>query len=269
MRREELAHKLSKNNVLFSNNYVGGKKIMVDLHWHDAFEILYVRSGVAEQQINVDRFTIMAGDVVIIRTGDVHMTESISEDGCDIDYVQFTSNLLPDSEKILNEISSKVIHYQDDNIRDIFNGLRQVKNKEPGKEFLQVGLIYMLCGVIVNAGDLKKKNYPSFIDEMCNYIEENFDTRLETVASYFNYSMEHISRVFRKELGVSYRDYCHEVKMKKAIHFLSDADIGIKEISMRLGYSDENSFIRTFKKTYGITPNVFRRKQYICSDLSF
>ncbi len=265
MRREDLTHRLNRNHVWFSNNCVGGKRLMADLHWHDAFEILYVRSGIAEQQINVDRFTIIAGDVVIIRAGDLHLTESISENGCDIDYVQFTSDLLPDFEQILNNISSKVIHYED-KIRDIFNGLGQTKDsKEPGKEFLQGGLIYMLCGIIVNTGDFKQKHYPSVLNKICKYIEESSDIRLETVSSYFNYSMEHISRIFRRELGVSYRDYCNRVKMKKATSLLSNTDISTTEIALTLGYSNESSFIRAFKRMYGITPNVFRHKQHVLS----
>lgn len=267
MRQEDLKQNLKRNKVWFSNNRVSEKKLMIDLHWHDAFEVLYVRSGIAKQQINADTFVIVPGDIVIIRARDVHLTECISESGCDIDYVQFAPDILPDFKQVTTDISSKILRCgdnEDNKIRDIFDALRQAKDsKERGKEFSLVGLIYLLCGIIVNVIDYKQKKHPSIIDRICKYIEENDDIRLESVASYFNYSKEHISRSFHKELGISYRDYCNGIKMKKATILLSSENISTKEISAMLGYSDDSSFIRAFKKKYGITPSVFRHKKYI------
>ncbi|MBQ6706008.1 MAG: helix-turn-helix transcriptional regulator [Clostridia bacterium] len=266
MHREDLEQNLKRNKVWFSNNCVREKKPMVDLHWHDAFEALYVRSGMAKQQINVDSFVIAPGDVVIIRARDAHSTECISEGGCDIDYVQFTADILPDFKQATNAISSKILRCSDNKIRDIFDTLRQAKDsQEYGRELISVGLIYLLCGNIVNMIDYKQKSYPSVIDKICKYIEGSDDIRLESVASHFNYSKEHVSRVFHKELGISYRDYCNEIKMKKATVLLSGDFISIKEIAWMTGYSDESSFVRAFKRKYGITPDAFRRRKYTLS----
>ncbi len=265
MHREDLGEKLKRNKVWFSNNCVSEKKLMVDLHWHDAFEVLYVRSGIAKQQINVDTFVIVPGDVVIIRARDVHLTECVSEGGCDIDYVQFTSDILPDYKQVINAISSKILR-ADDKICDIFDALRQAKDSnERGKELTLKGLIYLLCGNIVNIVDYRPKSHPSIIDQIRKYIEESDDIKLASVAACFNYSKEHLSRTFHKELGISYRDYCNGIKMKRATILLSGEDISTKEIALMLGYGDESSFIRAFKRKYGITPNVFRRKKYILS----
>ena len=266
MHREDLRQNLKRNKVWFSNNCVEGKKLMVDLHWHDAFEVLYVRRGIARQQINVDTFVIVPGDVVIIRAGDVHLSECISESGCDIDYVQFTSDILPDLEQRIGMISSRVIRCADSKISDVFDNLRRTKDsREQGKEFFLVGFIYMLCGILVNVSRVEQKSYSLLIDKVCQYLEENTDIRLETVSSHFNYSMEHVSRSFHKELGISYREYCSAVKMKKAARLLRNEDISTREIALTLGYSDESSFIRAFKRSYGITPKAFRRKRFVLS----
>lgn len=266
MHRKELEQNLRINKVWFSNNRVSEKKVMVDLHWHDAFEVLYVRSGIAKQQINVDTFTVVPGDIVIIRARDVHLTECISESGCDIDYVQFTSDILPDVKQVINAISSTILRCRDNKICDIFDTLRQAKDSnERGKELTLVGLIYLLCGNIVNNIDYNPQSHPSIVDGICKHIEKSDDIRLESVAAYFNYSKEHISRVFHKELGISYRDYCNGIKMKKATILLSRENISTKEIALMVGYGDESSFIRAFKRKYGITPNAFKHKKYILS----
>ena len=90
------------------------------------------------------------------------------------------------------------------------------------------------------------------------YTKEETDIRLENVAAYFNYSPEHLSRKFHREMGISYRDWCNRILMDRAVYLLKSEDNTIAFIAESLGYSDESSFTRAFKRMYGITPSTYR-----------
>lgn len=265
MYRENLENKLSKNKVRYSCTHKN--KIKVNLHWHEAYEVLYVRSGNAEQRINTATFRIAAGDVVVIKSGDVHSTYTCNNDLCDIDYIQFKPDILTDSETVLASLSSGVIHPDNKSIARLFDGLREIKNCESlGGELMSVGYIYALCGMLVNTVNKENREYPSIVMDICRYIESNSDVRLEAVASHFGYSAEHLSRLFHREMGSTYREFCTGVKMRKAIGYLNENKSSLSEIAVSLGYADESSFIRAFKRIYGITPSAFKRRQRVIGE---
>jgi AraC-like DNA-binding protein len=84
---------------------------------------------------------------------------------------------------------------------------------------------------------------------------------LQQTAARFNYSPEHLSRKFRNEVGISYRSYCEQVRMRRAIALLSDEAADLSVIAETLGYSDSSCFIRAFRQVYGITPGAYRKRR--------
>ena len=94
--REELLFTREPDQQLafFANNttHCG---IMADAHWHDAWEILFIRRGWGHQRINTSEFDFHIGDVIVIRSGDIHSTDALCPQGCDIDVLHFTRRLLP------------------------------------------------------------------------------------------------------------------------------------------------------------------------------
>ncbi len=99
---------------------------------------------------------------------------------------------------------------------------------------------------------------PEKIDE---YIAENIlnAVNLTTIAEHFDYNPFYLSRIFKKEKGVSLLDYLNDLKIKKCIELLSSSDIRIEELARKMGYSSASSFLVFFKKQTKKTPNQFRR----------
>jgi AraC-like DNA-binding protein len=44
-----------------------------------------------------------------------------------------------------------------------------------------------------------------------------------------------------------------------AVKWLAETDMSVKEISERLHYNNSQNFIRSFRKTEGITPGEYRK----------
>jgi len=67
-------------------------------------------------------------------------------------------------------------------------------------------------------------------------------------------------RRFAKTTGYAPLDYIQSLRVEEAKHMLETTDVAIDDIASDVGYEDPNSFRRLFKKTTGITPNMYRRR---------
>ena len=73
-------------------------------------------------------------------------------------------------------------------------------------------------------------------------------------------SDSYFSRLFHKEMGLSFVHYLNAHKVQIAKDILSDDDIiSIRELSDRLGFTDVSYFIRIFKQITGTTPYSYRK----------
>nr|WP_193556135.1 TIM-barrel domain-containing protein [Paenibacillus ginsengarvi] len=79
------------------------------------------------------------------------------------------------------------------------------------------------------------------------------DIPLQTVAELLHVNSSHLSRTFRKELGMPFSAYVLEKKMQRAKRLLLEGE-RIIEVSAALGYKDPSHFIRVFRTYWGITP---------------
>ena len=259
--REEPKPLIKTYRAYFSQNNSQTARSLVASHWHDVYEVLYIRRGYGKQRLNNETGDIRPGDVVIICPGDVHATEALSADGCDVDYVQFSVGLVYNAKENLQMLRSGIVCAENHSIKKIFDVLsRNRQDDRAGKELIATGLIYALCGYLVQTcvGESQTKR-SDVIEAVCAYVEHAEDIRLETVAARFNYSPEHLSRRFHGEMGVSYRNWCDRVRMERAVSLMREECNTVGGVAERLGYSDESSFIRAFKRLYGITPSAYRR----------
>jgi YesN/AraC family two-component response regulator len=95
-------------------------------------------------------------------------------------------------------------------------------------------------------------------------IEENFNEDLtrDTLAESVHMDKYQFSRAFNKRFGKSVRSYINDVRVKKATELLSkNFDLSISDIAILVGYGCIQHFDKTFKKTYGMSPDTYRRNQ--------
>jgi len=94
-----------------------------------------------------------------------------------------------------------------------------------------------------------------------DYIDEHYREKiyLDDMAYRCNISPSYFSRLFKRELGLTYSSYINKVKVKKAKELLEETNLPIINISLDLGYDDCGYFIKIFKKNYGVTPANYRK----------
>lgn len=102
-----------------------------------------------------------------------------------------------------------------------------------------------------------------FIKKSINYIHDNFKQKLplQLVASYVFMNPQYFSRIFKKELGVSYIDYVNKLKIEYACKLLETTDYPAYRISSECGFTDPSYFNRVFVQQMQMTPKAYRRKR--------
>jgi len=123
-------------------------------------------------------------------------------------------------------------------------------------------LIHEFCKVI--ACLLEKKNvtkHKDVIDAVCQYLKEHYDEPdlgVETMAEKVHLTPGYLGKLFRNHAQVSFNEYLKNLRLEKAQDLLVQTDDPVTVISEKVGILNTNYFYALFKKTYGISPAVYR-----------
>ncbi len=79
------------------------------------------------------------------------------------------------------------------------------------------------------------------------------DISLSAVAEHVGVSDAHLSRQFRREMGVSFVDYLTAHRIRTAQELLKHPGVTISQVGRRVGFPNYSYFLRVFKKATGHT----------------
>lgn len=86
------------------------------------------------------------------------------------------------------------------------------------------------------------------------------DLTLEDIAEALDLSYYHCSRLFKKELGVSFSQYLNRIRLEAAARELLHSSQSILKIALNNGFANVKTFHQVFKKEFGVTPNDYRKE---------
>ncbi|MGI2030833.1 response regulator transcription factor [Rhizobium panacihumi] len=100
------------------------------------------------------------------------------------------------------------------------------------------------------------------IETVLHFIERNLakGVTLEDAAEFAHVSPCYLSRLFRKEMNMTFISYLKEQRIERAKDLLQNSDLPITNVSLDLSYADANYFCKAFKKEVGISPSEYRRR---------
>jgi len=119
-----------------------------------------------------------------------------------------------------------------------------------------------------NSEDTKieeKLGMPSFVEESIKYIKENYCEKLtlQQVSSHVFMNPQYFSRIFKKEIGVTYTDYVNNLKILHACKLLETTSYAAYRISSECGFSDQSYFNRVFFNHTKMTPKEYQKKTFM------
>jgi AraC-like DNA-binding protein len=89
---------------------------------------------------------------------------------------------------------------------------------------------------------------------------ELLDLSLADLAPRMNCSPRHLSRLFRQEMGTSFRDKQTEMRLAKACQLLATSNAKVIDVALTSGYQSNSLFSLMFKKHFGISPGKWRQQ---------
>lgn len=112
----------------------------------------------------------------------------------------------------------------------------------------------LLLEKLPNGADLVERTRKAISQRM-----RGGDSSLEGVAAELATSPRTLQRHLR-ELGHSYNALADDVRQGAARLYLEQPDVAISEVAYLLGFSDQSTFNRAFKRWNGVTPKQFRTR---------
>lgn len=111
---------------------------------------------------------------------------------------------------------------------------------------------------------IQKAEEPSedYVTLAKSYIIDHFNAELsiKEIAEFVHLNPEYLTRLFKKETGVTLKDFIIECRISTAKDLLANSSLSISMISSEVGYHNFSYFAYLFKKMEQVTPREYRNK---------
>lgn len=99
------------------------------------------------------------------------------------------------------------------------------------------------------------------IEIMAKWVENNIteNPTLKDMSSYVGYSPFYCSAKFREHMGMTYKQFLAQCRLKAAANDLLSTDDKITDIAFRYGYSSSESLTRAFVTIFKCSPRQYRK----------
>jgi AraC-like DNA-binding protein len=145
------------------------------------------------------------------------------------------------------------------------------KQGEFGSQVLREVLILQLLVYINRAflarqdqGSLSGIEYDETICKLLQYINEHLGEELsaEKLANLFYLSKYYLMRKFKSNTGYTLHNYILHKRLIAANHLIRSGQ-STTMASMSSGFGDYSSFVRAFKKVYGMSPKQYHKENLL------
>ncbi|RED63057.1 response regulator transcription factor [Cohnella lupini] len=111
----------------------------------------------------------------------------------------------------------------------------------------------------------RQRDASAVIAKVQSYILENLQTELtrDGIANSVYRNPAYLSRLFRKETGISLSDYITQLRIDHAKRYLIDTNDKVSNIAEGVGYIHFSYFAKLFKKVTGLSPQEYRKRYQI------
>ena len=255
-------------------------------HSHTCIEMTYILSGTAMHAIQIGdgeikQEPLTVGNYYILDYDSSHIIYQPSADfflvnflfqpsflDASLDKYEPFDNLLKNIFQDIHistlekSVANRIYFDTDKSIRPIFEKAWETYTlKEPGyRNLLQcyASEILILSTKKILPTALSRKHAVVAIRD---YVNEHYmdDISLGTICKERFLNMSYISRKFKEIVGISFETYLQNIRVQNACTLLIETDDSIDSIIEKVGYQDNNSFRRNFKRLLNTTPLKFRQ----------
>lgn len=118
-----------------------------------------------------------------------------------------------------------------------------------------------LAGITVRYSSLSREPR-SVVGRIREFLDNNFGKEItrNDLAELVYLNPDYISRIFKKEMGMTISGYLLRKRVETAKELLENTGMPINVISMQVGYSNFSYFTKVFRENVGVSPNEYRKR---------
>lgn len=260
----------------FSFDFQRGKTC-TSMHWHSCAEVIYNQKGHIDVYFSDKSYRIEDGGLIFIPPGRPHF--------CECDDTNAQRVVLGFTEQLINRDKERDIFllspFFDEavfpfciftkesccKIEKNFDTLCELDRLRPTAypllvqaEILQIYSYLLSIWADLGIFNQTVKQNP-IVSAILNRLQASIDSPPDAVslASEFNISYSYMARLIKENLNTDYTQLTRSLKLDKAKKLLLSTKMSITEIAMECGFCDSSYFIKLFKSSTGMSPNVYRK----------
>ena len=85
--------------------------------------------------------------------------------------------------------------------------------------------------------------------------------RVSDVIEYVGFTRSYFTTIFTKAVGMSPQEYIIKCRLEASCNLLTHTNLSVQAIAAKVGYDDQLTFSKLFKRHYGVSPTKFRNQQ--------
>ena len=251
---------------------------VINKHFHDWIEIVYLIRGDLEFQDNNEVRHLKESEFVVVNPMNIHSTRCVN--GNTAILLQIPTSFL---EQFVPDIRQYVfsVDYDSEDPR-VQTKLHQIGNTlqdlwiayqfhVDGYVFRCYSLIFELIYTLIHSFSHKVDRQEMYRNQknqerlkfIMDYVQEHYTEQIsiQKIAGEVGLNEIYFSRFFKKNMGVTFLEYLHMVRLEKIYIDLCNTDLSIKDIQEKHGFYNEKVFRRMFRETYGGSPREIRKKR--------
>lgn len=240
-------------------------------HRHSFFEMHLVLSGLQTYSIDGKLYPVEAGHLLLIPPGTLHAIPYYTATVCKFAISFSKSGNQSAYEWVWRNLENAGPLYLQDTrpFINLFELIMDIAG-QGGKGWEK--RVFQLCGILVQqlAQSVRpvsavsvKKEAALRIDYLEQFIRDNIDAPInaEMLANYMHISIRQLNRDLQRECNMTTRTLVEKIKIEAATNLLKSTSRSIADIAMSLGFPDESTFSRFFKRAQGEPPGKWRSRE--------
>ncbi|WP_417366676.1 AraC family transcriptional regulator [Flavobacterium beibuense] len=260
-------------------------KFHLPAHTHTYYELIYIVSGYGIHELNDNMIPYKAGDLFALAPEDRHYFDIKSRTR--FVYIKFTDsyfsskkNLVTDDlvlntpqsimrEKMLKETLLKLDEPCATILKNTVNNITAYNCRKDVSTspivFYQILSIFGLIRETVKGMELPIRGCTFNDNQVLSYIHENIyspkSIQSKAIAQHFNIAQTYFSAYFKRNFGITYRDYINNLKVQLIEKRIAGKNMPIKQIAYEFGFTDESHLTNYFKKHKKMKPSEYVKNQ--------
>ncbi len=237
----------------------------------EGYHLHIVLSGKGELRVMGRQYAIHEGQMFLVKDGEPTEYSADTEDPWYYAWIVFCGHNARSYMEYAgfgDGIYVQDCHVDPTAFRDILQKIIDHPHLSYSSEIYRLSLAIQALSLAIESYEKSQEARPErnmltvddYVNYAVEYIQNNYaHVRIGDVAEYLGLNRTYMTSIFKRKMLLSPQEFLMQVRMDHARDMLQQTDFSIRAISGEVGYEDQLTFSKIFKKKFGVSPEKYRR----------